>query len=225
MNSIGSASSSNYLSSLSSVQSSQPVVNSSSDPDGDGDGGGSGKVHKSRHGGGQLAQQLMQALQSLGVAMPQQPGAANAAPNASGSKDGDSDDDGSATSSASASGNIKHDLHQVMHALFQAIKAEKATGTAGNGSSTTDPQTSFASGLSDLIAKAGNGSAPAGLQDAFSTLMNDLQQGAASSATAPSNTARSTQPTLQAFLTQLQQNLGYGKSTLDPTGNVVSTQA
>ena len=44
-------------------------VNGKADPDGDGEGGG--RVHRSHGGGGHMRQALTQALQSLGLSMPQ----------------------------------------------------------------------------------------------------------------------------------------------------------
>jgi hypothetical protein len=65
--------------------------------------------------------------------------------------------------------------------------------------------------------------------------MSDLQPSGASTASAGSSTAATTttssssssssQATLQALLTQLQQNLGYGASSLSSTGNIVSALA
>ena len=63
---------SGYVAPSSLIQSGKsPRVNSGTDSDGDGDGGGR-RVHKG-HGGGQMQQAMMQALQSLGLAVPGQP--------------------------------------------------------------------------------------------------------------------------------------------------------
>ena len=205
------------------VQGSQ--VNKASDPDGDGDGGGH-RVHKSRGGGGQMHQAMMQALQSLGLSMPQPASGSNAANQTSGSTDSDGDKDGS----TSATSGIKSDVRQLMHALFQAVKGETASDTSGTGTKSSDPKANFAAGLSALIAQVSNGSAPADLQSAFSKVAADLQQtNAASSSTGSGSsgtgTASTPQATLQALLTQLQQNLGYGSSNMSATGNIVNTQA
>ena len=193
-----------------------PQVSGSTDPDGDGDGA---RVHRGHGRGGQMQQAMMQALQSLGLSLPQPSGS-----NAAGTPTSDSD--GDADGSTAATGSVKHDMRQFMHALFQAVKGENtgATGSGDGTASTGDPKTNFAAGLSALIAQAGNGSAPTELQDAFKQLSSDLQtSGAPGGAGASATSAPSA--TLQALLTQLQQNLGYGNSSLAATGNVISTQA
>ena len=193
-------------------------VAGASDPDGDGD----GRVRKS-HGGGHMHQAMMQALQSLGLTMPQDP-------NASSSSGSTSTPGGASTTGASpAASQVKDDLRQFMHALFQAVKSETSANPSGTDSASGDPQSSFAAGLSSLITQVSSGSAPAGLQDAFSRLASDLQGSASppaatdSSAVAASNS--STPPTLQTLLTYLQQDLGYGKSSTSAIGNSVSAQA
>lgn len=206
------------------VQTSQ--VNNASDPDGDGDGGSGGRVHKSHGGGGQMQQAMLQALQSLGLSMPQQANGSTSASQTSGSTDSDGDSDGS----TSATSGVKNDMRQLMHALFQAVKGETASGTSSTGSNSTDPKANFAAGLSALISQVSSGSAPADLQSAFSKVAADLQQtnpaSTSTSATSSSSTtATSTQATLQALLTQLQQNLGYGSSSMAATGNIINTQA
>jgi hypothetical protein len=217
---------SSFLTPLAGVASLQtPAVTNASDPDGDGDGGGR-RVHGSHRGGaGPMQQALTQALQSLGLSMLQ--GATGPASNQQGSAPTDSDTGSDGSKSAASS--VKQDLRHFMHALFQAIKGET---TAGSGSTASDPsaaKTSFADGLSALISQVGNGSTPSDLQTAFSKLASDLQpsvQQAADGATTP-GTANATAPqaTLQALLTALQQDLGYGGSTSPAVGNSVSTQA
>lgn len=205
------------------IQSSQ--VNNASDPDGDGDGGG-GRAHKSRSGG-HMHQAMLQALQSMGLALPQQTSSTTAASQTATSTDSDGDSDGS----TSATSSVKNDMRQFMHALFQAVKTETTSGTGNPGSSSTDPKANFAAGLSALITQVSNGSAPADLQNAFSQLASDLQptssttSGISAASSSSATSANPAQATLQALLTQLQQNLGYGGSSLAAVGNIVSTQA
>jgi hypothetical protein len=74
-----------------------------------------------------------------------------------------------------------------------------------------------------------NGTAPAELQSAFAKVAADLQPSAGASTTgdaSSSSTTASPQATLQALLTQLQQNLGYGASSNSAAiGNFLSAQA
>lgn len=200
----------------------QPAqVNGASDPDGDGDGGG--RVHKSHGGGGHMRQALTQALQSLGLSMPQGASGAASSSQASGAADGD-DDSGDSTSAASA---LKHDMRQFMHALFQAVKGGTSIDPSAAGSGSADPKAGFAAGLSALISQASSGSAPADLQSAFSKLASDLQQAnptAVDAAAAAGAAGATVQPTLQALLTNLQQDLGYGNSSTSAIGNSISTQ-
>ncbi len=170
---------------------------------------------------------LMQALQSMGLTMPQ--GGATSGSSASASASGNASTSGTSSTAA----NVKDDLHQFMHALFQAVKGEGASNPiktdSSSASSSGDPQSSFAAGLSALIAQVGSGTAPAGLQDAFSKLAADLQGSTSSSATgtaaAATGSSASTQPSLQTLLTTLQQDLGYGSSSTLALGNTVSAQA
>lgn len=216
---ISSLSSSTAVYQPSSVQSaSASQVNRGGDPDGDGDGG---RVHHGHGRGGQMHQAMMQALQSMGLSLPQQ--GSNGSSNAS---DSDGDNDGSG-----AVGSVKNDMRKFMHALFQAVKGE-GSSSAASGTQTgsgTDPKADFASGLSSLISQVSNGSAPADLQSAFNTLVSDLQgagSGSSSAASATSTSATaSSSVTLQTLLSKLQQNLGYGSSSSAvSTGNVVNTQ-
>lgn len=199
-----------FTSATSSVQpgSSTP---SAADPDGDGDGA---RVHHGK-GGGHMMQAVSQALQSLGMSLPQPSGAASSSSNTSDSS-GSSPDDGK----------VKNDLSQFMHQLFQAVKAEggSSAGTAGPTSGSGDSQSGFASGLSSLISQVSNGSAPSDLQSAFSQLTSDLSSSASSTST-PAASAGDDQATLQAFLTQLQQTLGYSSSNSAlATGTLLTTQ-
>jgi len=214
-------STSNYLSSLSSAQGVAPQrPPAGMDPDGDGDGSAhAGKAH--RGGGGQIHQALMQALQSLGLSAPQAGSASTGQQPASSDSDGDSD------SSRSSTGSVKQDMRQFMHALFQAVKSESASGAAASATDSTDPKASFGAGLSALISQVSNGSAPSGLQSAFTKLAADLQPTSATSAAGSTGaTAASTTspPSLQSLLSALQQDLGYGTSKAPSTGNLISTQ-
>jgi hypothetical protein len=203
------------IGSSSSVQTGQ--LAGLSDPD-----SGDGRVHKPHGRGGHMHAALTEAFQSLGLTVPQ--GGASAS-SSSASAGGDS----STSGASSATGNVKQDMHDFMHELFQAVKSEGSANPTTTDSGSGDPQSSFAAGLSALISQVSNGSAPAGLQDAFSKLAADLQGSASSSATtdasASSASTASTQPTLQALLTNLQQDLGYGKSSTSAVGNSVSAQA
>jgi len=226
------------------VQSSSQV-SSASDPDGDGDGGAK-RTHKSHGAGGQMRNALMQALQSLGLSMPTQ--ASSTTPTSSTSSTtgtsaitptsgttmnptiGATDNDGDSDGSTSATSNVKKDISQFMHALFQAVKGESASGTPSTASSSTDSKANFAAGLSNLISQVSSGSAPADLQSAFAKVAADMQQTGSSSAgttsTNSNSSSSSPQATLQALLTQMQQNLGYGASSSNAAiGNLLSTQA
>ena len=192
------------------------------DPDGDGDGGM--KMHRSQGGGGHVRSAVMQALQSLGLALP--------AP-ASGAASADQTATTAASANAaptSGASSVKHDLRQFMHQLFEAIKAEStasassSNASAGSGASPSN----FASGLSALISQVSGGTAPASLQSAFAKLVADLQPaGSAAPTTSGSTTggnANASPATLQAFLTNLQQDLGYGASNSSAVGTLLTTQ-
>ncbi|HUP07776.1 MAG TPA: hypothetical protein VMU47_11525 [Caldimonas sp.] len=175
-----------------------------------------GAVHGAhRHGGGHMGHAMTQALQALGLSVP------------SASNDGDADDAASASGAAQsatapASGDVRRDLHNLMHALFEAVKGQQDTaGGASNGAA--DPShagSSFSSGLASLISQVSSGNAPARLQAAFTKLETDLQ-GTSAPAAADANA-----PTLQAFLTKLQDGLGYGTgASSSPAGAIVSCGA
>jgi hypothetical protein len=181
----------------------------------DSDGDGASGVHGAhRHGrGGHMGHAVMDALQSLGLSVPQ-PAASSAGDAASGG--------GQDASSSSASA-IRSDVHDLMHTLFEAVKGEQtAAGGATNGAS--DPShsaSSFSSGLSALISQVAGGNAPADLQTAFTKLETDLQATSAASAAGEASPM-----TLQAFLSKLQDGLGYGASgTSTATGNITSSAA
>jgi len=215
---------SNYVAPAALTQSVQsPPANSASDPGGE----GGGRVHKSRGGGGQMHNAMMQALQSLGLSMAQQTTGATSANPTLGSTDSDGDSDGSASTTSS----VKNDMRQLMHALFQAVKGETASGTSGTGSNPANPKANFAAGLSALISQVSSGTAPADLQSAFAKVATDLQptnatSTSSSTSTGANATAANPQATLQALLTQLQQNLGYGNSSSSAAiGSFLSTRA
>jgi hypothetical protein len=82
----------------------------------------------------------------------------------------------------------------------------------------------FAGGLGAVISQVSNNQAPTQLQDAFAKVLADLQPAAPASGTGGSATGTSV--TLQALLTQLQQNLGYGAAgSASPVGNSVNSVA
>ncbi|HWK84991.1 MAG TPA: hypothetical protein VNS61_14765 [Caldimonas sp.] len=185
-------------------------VDSTSDPD------GGGHAHRA-HGGGHMRQAVMQALQSLGLTPPQDASSSSASTSTGAGSD--------PSGSTSATTGVKQDMRQFMHALFEAVKSENASGgTASPGSS--DPKASFADGLSSLISQVSNGTAPADLQSAFSKLASDLQPAAATTPATGSTSAAAgnAQATLQAFLTNLQQDLGYAGSNASAVGNLLTAQ-
>jgi hypothetical protein len=227
MSSIASLSSSIYVPPSSKLQGAQSAQGNGSDPDGDGDGGQKVK----RHGGqghGQMQNVLMQALQSLGLGGATGTTESRTTGTSGSSADSDGDTDGSGTA---ATGNAKSDIRQFMHALFQAVKGESTASSASGTSSGAgnDPKTNFAAGLSALISQVSNGQAPADLQNAFSQVVNDLQGAGGATSTGTNSSATGTtspQVSLQALLTQMQQNLGYGAaSSTAALGNIVSQHA
>lgn len=195
--------------------------------DSDGDAGGAKRVHKSHGGGGHMPQALAQALQSLGLTLPQGTGSAASSDPGAATTDSDGDSD----ASISTTGGVKQDMQQFMHALFQAVRGETAADASSAGSGSTDPKTGFAAGLSALISQVSAGSGPSELQSAFTKLASDLPPASASVgsvATAGSTTsgggAAPAQATLQALLNRLQQDLGYGSWGTSAIGNSISTQ-
>ncbi len=196
-------------------------INPTSDSDGGSRHGHLHKVHRGR--GGQMRDVVMQALQTLGVSIPQ-PTSGTSAPNPLPAPVLGDDTSGGSTPAMTS---IKQDVRQLMHALFQAAKGEGTADTAPTGAASTDRKADFAARLSSLISKIGGGFAPVDLQSAFSKLMADLQQAttASSDIAATDASVKKPQPTLQAFLNQLQQNLGYGASGVATIGNTISTLA
>jgi hypothetical protein len=224
-----------YVAPSTLTQSLQPSsqVNSKTDQDEAGN-GAVHRGHKGGHkgGGGQVKDALMQALQSMGLSMPQPTTGASAVTATSGttSSTGAIDSDGDSDGSTSATSSVKKDMGQFMHALFQAVKNEAAAGSSTAGATSTDPKANFAAGLSALISQASSGSAPAELQSAFAKLAADLTQigstSTSASSTSSGSSSSSSGSTLQALLTQLQQNLGYGASSSSAAiGNLLTTQA
>lgn len=159
---------------------------------------------------------VAQALKSLGLTLP-----ASDTGNSASSSTGPA-----AVSTASGASNVKLDLQQFMHQLFEAIKSQStASPSAGtNASSSGDAQASFASGLSSLISAVSNGTAPAALQSAFAQLSVDLQPTSATGSSSSSSGSSSQEATLKAFLTNLQQDLGYGTSNSSLSGNLLTAQ-
>ena len=118
-------------------------------------------------------------------------------------------------------------MQQFMHSLFEAVKGESSSSSASTSTGNGDPQSTFAAGLSSLISQVSGGSAPSDLQAAFSKLASDLQSsGATTGSTGSSSTSSSdaVQATLQAFLTNLQQDLGYGTSNASASGSLITAQ-
>lgn len=168
------------------------------------------------HGGGHMLSAVSQALQSLGLTLPT---GAPAATSSNSSPAGPSVGTGSSSSSQ-----VKNDLRQFMHQLFEAVKAGGAASQPSDASgapSSGDAQAGFAAGLSALITQVSGGTAPAALQGAFAQLSSDLAPAAVSSSSAGSSRG---QATLQAFLTNLQQDLGYGQTSASATGSLVTAQ-
>ncbi len=185
--------------------------------DNDGDSQGAHRAHRGHGHGGHMQQAVLQALKSLGLSTSQD----GTQPN--------NDANSSSVDTPSNSGEVKKDMRHFMHALFQAVKSEGTAPAAGATDGSNGSPNSFAAGLSNLITQVSNGSAPAELQDAFNKLASDLQPAAAASNStgAGNNGAAASAPpaTLQALLTQLQQQLGYGNSSNASVGNLVSAQA
>ena len=195
---------------------SQPVTGAA-----DSDDDGTSRPHHAHGGGhGHMRQAVAQALQSLGLSMPNA-GATTTAPSTS------SDTGSSDSSSQSATSQVRHDMQQFMHSLFEAVKGESSSSSASTSTGNGDPQSTFAAGLSSLISQVSGGSAPSDLQAAFSKLASDLQSsGATTGSTDPSSTSGSNavQATLPAFLTNLQQDLGYGTSSASASGSLITAQ-
>lgn len=158
---------------------------------------------------------ITDALQSLGLTLPSGATSAASSPTSA---------DGSGDGAPSGAGTTKSDLRHFMHQLFEAVKGESTPGgpaSPSNAPASADPQSAFGAGLTSLIAQVSNGTAPPALQSAFAQLSSDLS---AASAAAPAGNSDASQATLQAFLTRLQQELGYGPSGVSASGSLVKTQ-
>ncbi|MBV8503897.1 MAG: hypothetical protein JO006_19525 [Paucibacter sp.] len=177
--------------------------------------------HHHHHGGGGMGQALMQTMQQLGLTPPAQP------TTDSSSTTNKSDASTSPDASTSATGNLRSDLGAFMAQLFQTLQADaSSSGSSSSGdASNSTPGGRFAAALSSLTSEVANGSAPAGLQSAYAQLMSDFQANGASSNGSTSSSAASSSPTLQTFLSTLQQNLAHHGQNQLTVGNVVSTQA
>jgi len=191
------------------------------DGDSDNDAGAQGAAPAGPRGHGQMMEAVMQALQSLGLSPTSSDGTTSDSSSASTSSQGD------ATSATPSGGDsVRKDMHHFMHALFQALKGEGTSSgsSSSDASSSGTPQSSMATDLSSLISDVSNGQAPSGLQDAFSKLASDLQASGGSSTSTSAGTG--SQATLQAFLTALQQDIGYGSTAASTSaGSLVTTQA
>ena len=173
---------------------------------------------------------MMETLQQLGLTS-----------SSTGSSSDSSSSDSSSDSSTSATGNIRSDMAAFMNQLFQAMRSETtgtdaSTSTSGtnatSGTSSATGSGPLADALSALTTAVANGSAPAGLQSAFNQLMQDFQSGSSASNGSGTSTSTSTDassgaasPSLQNFLTTLQQNLAHHGQHNMAVGNVISTQA
>jgi hypothetical protein len=208
-----------------------------SDADADGD----GRVHHGHHGhapgGGGMARQVLAALQSLGLNVPQA-GKSDKSANQGATTAAGTEDGGSTTDSSQAS-TLRHDMHEFMHQLFAAARGADDSGGNGIGYG-KGGRPGFGQGLATLISQVSAGNVPAGLQSAFDKLTADLGAGSSSGTSSGSSTGSSgssasgTSVTLQALLTQLQGNLGYatdtttaaaGSTTTAASGNVVNAVA
>ena len=193
----------------------QTTPTTSSPPAADGDAGTSTpRAHHHGHHGGGGAKSIEQAMQALGVGVP---AAATASAYAS-------DDGTDSAGTSSAIDGLRQDLHAFMHSLFDAVRTTDNASTGGadaTGGGANAGASGFAAGLSALVTQVSAGNAPGDLQSAFNKLLAD-QPGAAG---APASEGSSS-VTLQALLTQLQQNLGYGSTGVaNGVGNVVSASA
>jgi hypothetical protein len=180
------------------------------------------RVEPQQSSGGQLQQALAEALQGLGMPLPATTSPTAATPPQR-SERADAD-------SSSQNTSLRQDLHQFVHELFQALRqagsphdSAPATSAASSDSAPPvnlepAPKPRVASNLSALISQVSSGSVPPGLQSAYAKLVTDLQPSGS-----VADSGNTTPPTLQELLTRLQQNLGYGATALDPSGNLVDT--
>jgi hypothetical protein len=186
-------------------------VSGATDRDGDGDGQRGHRGHRGGHGGGGMDKELMAAFQSLGLT-PTASASASSGSKASGSDASASSDQYQSSDGVSRS-TLRKDMHEFMHQLFEAARQAESGGAAEPGKGR------FAQGLSALLSEVSAGNTPSGLQGAFDKLKSDL--GVSSGATGDA--------TLQALLSKLQGNLGYGGTSAGSTtagvGTTLSTVA
>jgi hypothetical protein len=191
-------------------------VSGAPERNGDGDGPRVHHGHRGSHGGGGMGQELMAALQSLGLTPPAS--ASTSSSRATGSDTGESSDQSPSSDGVSRS-TLRKDMHEFMHQLFDAARqAESSGSTTSGGSAAERGKGSFAQGLSALLSEVCNGHTPSGLQDAFNKLKSDLNA-----------SGNGGDATLQALLSKLQGNLGYGAASAGSTtagvGTTLSTVA
>lgn len=205
------------------------------DRDGDNDGNGVSGINggKHHHGGGAFTQDVMQALQSIGLSFPSQ--TVNPASQASAAN---TDQNSTSTSAIDP----RQALHQLMHDLRQALQqggSQQLTNTpnttttgsdgdndgSGSTSAIQNGYSNFSTNLQSLINTLGGNSATTGngvtdkLQADFSNLVQALNNSNTSSTGATSSNT----PTLQNFLTKLKDNLpNFGSN---PTASTETFQA
>lgn len=181
------------------------------------------RVEPQQSSGGQLQQALAEVMQGLGLPLPASTSPTETAPPHRSER---------AAEDSSQNTSLRQDLHQFVHELFQALRqagsghdSNPATSAASSDSVPPPnpepaPKPRVASNLSALISQVSSGSVPPGLQSAYAKLVTDLQPSGS-----VADSGNTTPPTLQELLTRLQQNLGYGATALDPSGNLVDTMA
>jgi hypothetical protein len=164
--------------------------------DGDGDDDSAGHAQRS-HGGGQVRQALIQALQSLGLTLPQRIGgnapatataaaapsttapAGQAAPVNTATAAGQTaatDDDGDTDGSNSALKTVRHDLRQFMHALFQAVKDAASTASAAAAAPASAASATASAGAHDPKARFAAGLSALVAQIGSGSAPSELQQ-------------------------------------------------
>jgi hypothetical protein len=167
--------------------------------------------------------------------------------------DTDGDHDGSV--GAAAGGGQQQTMFQFMHALMGAVNSAQSSGSASGtsgASMSSNPYSSIESGVQNLLSQLVNDSSSTGTTgsqitgsssknanpalEALSTAFQNLMDTSGASST-DSNTnvlgiprgLPGTQPTLQAFLQNLESNLTKGSASTIPSlstiGSLVSTNA
>ena len=174
-------------------------------------------ARQAQHGGG-LTHALFNALQSLGLTASQGSTAST-----------------SATSGTGSDSSLRADVQAFIQALVQGVQGANGSTATTSASGTTGAsavsaaygsgRSGFSAGLSALISQVSSGNAPAGLQSAYNKLVSDLQNSSSTASASSNSTASTTNgASLQALLTQLQQNLGYSTSSnTSGIGGLVST--